>query len=80
MAGIQTAEDYIKNGFSKGRVIAKGKTIDKLDFMLIDNRKGQTAVYDYGSDIRFEKGIKLGDKVHLKIIDRYCAIWKKTKR
>jgi len=81
MAGMNIAKKLIKQKRNKGRVIAKGKTIyEDEKFMIIEIPKdrGTETVFDYGTDIRFQKGIKLKEKVQLKIISEGTAEWQKT--
>lgn len=81
MAAIAEAKKQIKARKNKGTVIAIGKTIDGDKFLLIDlnGGKGIVVVFDYGSDVRFERGIKMEDRVQLKLLDSHTAEWQKVK-
>jgi len=81
MAGIKEAKDLDKNNMNEGRVLYKGEFIDNellIKFLLIEleNDKGIITQFDYGSDLRFDNNISVGNYVYLKIIDDYTAEWR----
>ena len=80
MAGFKEAKQLIQKKRNKGTVIALGKTIDGDKYLLIDLEKGKgiVVVFDCGSDVRFEHGIKKTDMVELKLLDKITAQWQKV--
>lgn len=79
MAGIQEAQEKALKGEDEGVVVAIGITIDHMNYLIIKlhQNKGFITQFDYGSDLKFEEGIKVGDIVVLEVND-YDAIWKKV--
>lgn len=84
MAGIVEAEELIANGFTKGLIINEGKlTIADIDTKFLclhfPATKDTIIQYDYGGDVRFDKGLQIGDTVELVLLDEYTATWRKSK-
>jgi len=80
MAGIQTAEKLMIENRNKGTCVAIGTLLNtktKYIIVKIDNDGGMETVYDYGSDIRINNKILLGDRVMLTMLDKYRAEWGK---
>ena len=83
MSGIKEAYEKKSLDMDKGIIKAMGK-FDDTNFMLVELEgeivKGEIITeYDYGSDVRFQAGIKVGDCVELIIVDEYSAEWRKVK-
>ena len=77
MAGIELAQNLIKSGKNKGKVIARGVTSENHRYMLIKlDIGGVLHQVDYGSDLRFDDVINLDNIVELVLLDEHCAMWK----
>lgn len=63
MAGIDIIEKFDKQ---KGRVLACGKTIDKVKFVIVELVSGGTQTFfDYGSDVHIKSDIVAGKMVSI---------------
>ncbi len=80
MAGILRAREMVEHGLTSGKVLALGKIGNDIEYLILDFKDlGWETVYDYGSDLRFDKELKVGDTVELKLLDDYTAKWEKAK-
>jgi len=92
MAGINNAMKRVIENRNIGTVVAKGTLKEcscrdnegcpdcnrtKYIIIRLDHDGGLITEYDYGSDIHFENGIEVGNKVMLMINSNWNATWEK---
>ena len=90
MAGIKEAMKRVMDKRHRGVVVAQGRLKEcsckenegcsdcsKTEYVIIEllHDGGRITQYDYGSDLRISKKIKVGDSVILNIKSNYCAEW-----
>lgn len=80
MAGNKEAEKLIEEGRSSG-VVLDGGTFEEenklVNYVLIrlDNDNGIITQFDYGSDLKLDQLMEIGDRVNLEKLDEYNYIW-----
>ena len=89
MAGIKEALKRVSEHRNIGYILAKGKInhrlpyasdydeVYKIKYIIVQlmHDGGYVTQYDYGSDVRFQDGLKVGDEIILMIRDNWTAEW-----
>lgn len=74
----ENAKELKNQGYGKGYIIAKNKTIDNKQFMLLQTAKHKKVFVLFESDyVYFGKGVKRGDLVSLNTETELEYVWEK---
>lgn len=75
---IKEAKELKKKGYARGTIIARGKTIDKIDFLLLKTIKHKKLIPILENrHIFIHRGLKRGDTIYLNTSIELEYVWEK---